>query len=204
MNLKPTVFIVDDDPAIRDALSLLIELDDIAVETFEDAEAFLARCQPSWRGCLLTDVRMPGMSVVELQAELARRGINLPLIFLTGYGDIPMSVKAMKAGAVDFLTKPVTGTALLEAVHTALDEEEKRIGEAAAREAAAARLASLTVQETRVMQLAIAGHSNKEIARSLDISHRTVEIHKARVMQKTGAASVVELARLATTCGMSC
>lgn len=202
MNLTPTVFIVDDDPAIRDALSLLIELDDISVETFEHAEAFLARCQPSWRGCLVTDVRMPGMSGVELQAELARRDITLPLIFLTGYGDIPMSVKAMKAGAVDFLTKPVTGTALLEAVHTALDEEEKRIGEVAAREAAAARLDSLTERETRVMQLAIAGRSNKEIARSLDISHRTVEIHKARVMQKTGAASVVELARLAAACGM--
>lgn len=196
-----TVFIVDDDPAIRDALSLLIDLEGMAVRAFESAEAFLAACQPEWRGCLVTDVRMPGMSGVELQTELTRRGVNLPLIFLTGYGDIPMSVKAIKAGAVDFLTKPVSATALLESVQTALNEDEKRLEEAAARQAAAERLASLTERERLVMEQAIAGLSNKEIARQLDISHRTVEIHKARVMHKTGAGSIIELARIAKAGG---
>ena len=197
MTPQSTVFIVDDDPAIRDSLTLLLELEGMAVETFVDAENFLAACQGDWRGCLVSDVRMPGMSGVELQAELARRGIVLPMIFLTGYGDIPMSVKAMKAGAVDFLTKPVTGTTLLASVRAALEEEQKRLVRIASSEAASTRLAGLTERERRVMELAIAGFANKEIARELDISHRTVEIHKARVMHKTGAASLLELARLA-------
>ncbi len=199
--MAATVFIVDDDPAIRDALSLLIDLEGMAVRVFENAEAFLAACQPEWRGCLVTDVRMPGMSGVELQAELTRRNVNLPLIFLTGYGDIPMSVKAIKAGAVDFLTKPVSATALLESLQTALNEDEKRQMEAAASQAATERLASLTERERLVMEQAIAGLSNKEIARQLDISHRTVEIHKSRVMHKTGAISIIELARIAKAGG---
>lgn len=202
MSAPATVFIVDDDPALRDALSLLIEVEGIAVETFKDAEAFLAVCCADWRGCVVTDLRMPGMNGLELQDELARRGISLPLIFLTGYGDIPTTVRAIKSGAVDFLTKPVTGVALLGAVHAALREETRRLQESAAAQAASARLDSLTEREKSVMELAIAGHANKEIARLLDISHRTVEIHKARVMQKTGTASVLELARLAALGGL--
>lgn len=195
--MSPVVHIVDDDPAIRDALSLLVEVEGFACACFDSAEAFLAACRPDWRGCLITDIRMPGMDGLRLQEEVARRKLTLPLIFLTGYGDIPMSVQAMKSGALDFLTKPVSGKALMAAVRAALLEDEKRGMTAETLRAASERLSGLTGREKMVMQLAVSGLSNKEIARRLDISHRTVEIHRGRVMQKTGAQSLLELARLA-------
>jgi FixJ family two-component response regulator len=193
---KTTVFIVDDDAAIRDALSLMIEQEDITVETFASAEAFLISYQPECRGCAIIDIRMPGMDGMELQEALADRNIMLPIIFLTGHGDIPMSVKAIKAGAVDFLTKPVTREKLLISVRTAITQSERVLSENANHQEAATRLAELTDRERDVMLLAVQGYPNKHIARVLGISHRTVEIHKSKIMHKTGAINLLDLARI--------
>lgn len=201
MNIA-TVFVVNDDPAVRDSLALLLEQEEFVVETFASAEAFLAACRSLPRSCVIVDIRMPSMDGMQLQAELSRRGIVLPVIFLTGHGDIRMSVRAIKAGAVDFLTKPVTGTALLESVQAALLEGERLNTQAELNESAAARVACLTEREREVMVLATEGLPNKEIARRLGISHRTVEIHKARIMHKTGSDTLLDLARIAEAVGL--
>ncbi len=192
-----TVFVVDDDAAVRDAVSLLLEQDGLPVRTFASAEAFLSACGPQTRGCVIADLRMPGMDGLQLQQEMLRRGWPMPLIVLTAYGDIPSTVRALKAGAVDFLTKPVTGQQLLESVRAALEQERVLHLRAERAHDAAARLATLTERERDVMALSIAGLPNKLIGQRLGISHRTVEIHKGRVLHKTGALSVMELARIA-------
>lgn len=202
MNAVPTVYVVDDDPVVRDALTLLIEQDGLQVEAFPSAEAFL-EARELKRGCLITDVRMPGMDGLRLQEEINRRDHALPIIFLTGHGDIPMSVRVIKAGAVDFLTKPITRDALMSSIHSALKEGDWLHEQAATNVAARSRLAGLTEREREVMLLAVEGRSNKEIGRQLGISHRTVEVHKARVMQKTSAASLLELARIAEDSGIA-
>lgn len=202
MNASATVFVVDDDPAVRDSLTLLLEVEDIVVESFASAEAFLAVCRPAPRCCAIVDIRMPGMDGLQLQDELTRRKLLLPIIFLTGHGDIPLSVRAIKAGAVDFLTKPVTGAALLESVQAALLESERLSTQAEENQTAAERVANLTEREREVMALAVDGMPNKEIARCLGISHRTVEIHKARIMRKTGAETLLDLARIAEAGGL--
>ncbi len=193
---KTTVFIVDDDAAIRDSLSLMIEQENIAVQAFDSAENFLAAYQPECRGCAIVDIRMSGMDGIELYEALLKRNILLPIIFLTGHGDIPMSVHAMKAGAVDFLTKPVTREKLLTSVRDAIQQSERVLSENANHQEALSHLASLTDRERDVMLLAVQGHPNKHIARQLGISHRTVEIHKSKIMQKTGAINLLDLARI--------
>lgn len=197
MSNNATIFVVDDDPAVRDSLTLLLEGEDYAVETFDSAEAFLAVCRSVARGCAIVDVRMPAMDGIRLQAELSRRGVALPVVFLSGHGDIPMSVRAMKAGAVDFLIKPVTGSAVLDSVQAALLASDRLNARAVASQTASARAARLTLREREVMALVVKGLPNKEIARQLHISHRTVEIHKARIMRKTGAETLIDLVRLA-------
>jgi FixJ family two-component response regulator len=187
-----TVFVVDDDAAVRDGLAALLEGAGLAVETYASAEAFLAALRPDRYGCLLLDVKMPGMSGTELQAELARCGVQLPIIFLTAHGDIPTSVQAVKAGAVDFFTKPPDGAMLIERVRAA-------VGRVAHLQEC---LAGLTTREREVMARAATGQSNKTIAQALGISHRTVEVHRARVMHKLGARSVLELADIARTLNM--
>lgn len=199
-----TVFVVDDDPAVRESLTLLLEQEEFAIMAFESAEAFLAVCAAAPpRACVVADISMPGMDGMQLQEELSRRGVSLPLVFLTGHGDIPMSVRAIKAGAIDFLTKPITGQALLRGVREALRESERLSLAAERNESASARIAALTDREREVMELAATGMSNKEIARRLGISHRTVEIHKARVMHKTHSDSLLELARIAEAARLS-
>lgn len=193
-----TVFIVDDDSAVRDSLMLMIEQEGIQVQTYASSEEFLDAFQNAALGCAILDIRMPGMDGIQLQQELNKRNIQLPVIFLTGHGDIPMSVKAVKAGAVDFLTKPVMRENLLSSVRTALMESQRIIQELANGQDAKSRLADLTEREREVMTLAIAGSPNKEIARRLGISHRTVEIHKSKIMHKTGATNLLELARIAS------
>jgi len=197
-----TVFVVDDDAAVRDSLTLLLEQEDFVVEAFACAEAFLAACRPTQRSCAIVDIRMPGMDGMQLQSELSKRGIVLPVIFLTGHGDIPLSVRAIKMGALDFLTKPVTGSALMQSVQAALLESDRLNSQSEVVQSAAARIASLTEREREVMALAVEGLPNKEIARRLGISHRTVEIHKARIMQKTGADTLLDLARIADAGGL--
>lgn len=196
-----TVFIVDDDPAVRDSLTLLIQQENIAVRAYDSAEAFLSACQPEWRGCVIIDIRMPGMDGMQLQQELVKCGMLLAIVFLSGHGDIPMSVKAIKAGAVDFLTKPVTAESLLQSIRSAFQVSTRMHEQAEMNQQGTARLASLTEREREVMLLAVAGYPNKEIARRLGISHRTVEIHKGRIMHKTGAATLLDLARIAQEAG---
>ena len=198
MNMtNTTVFIVDDDAAIRDSLSLMIEQENIAVQAFDSAGTFLAAYQPECPGCAIVDIRMSGMDGIELHEVLLKRNILLPIIFLTGHGDIPMSVQAMKAGAVDFLTKPVTREKLLISIRAAIQQSEILLSENANHQEALSHLAHLTDRERAVMLLAVQGHPNKHIARQLGISHRTVEIHKSKIMQKTGAVNLLDLARIA-------
>ncbi|HOY70876.1 MAG TPA: response regulator [Methylotenera sp.] len=192
-----TAFIVDDDPAIRDALTLMLEQENMVVKAFESAEAFLNSYQPDCKGCAIIDIRMPGMDGMALHQVLLTRNIALPVIFLTGHGDIPMSVQAMKAGAVDFLTKPVTREKLLASVKAAIELSETMLSHHTSHQNAVSKLSTLTERERDVMQLAVLGHTNKHIARELGISHRTVEIHKSKIMHKTGAQNLLDLVRIA-------
>jgi FixJ family two-component response regulator len=200
MSIQPCVYIVDDDHAVRDSLGMVFENAGLAYESYDSAEAFLHGYCPGKPGCLLLDVNMPGMNGDELQAELKRRNLHLPIIFLTAYGDIPMTVRAMQAGAVDFLTKPPSSKLLLERVQTVLQDEAAKHEKSCEEQVLCQRLDCLTSRELEVMSLVVAGHANKEIAKQLGISYRTVEIHRARVMEKTGAGNLLELARICEAC----
>lgn len=191
------VYVVDDDPAVRDALSMLLDQHGFKVAAFDSGNAFLEIARPESRGCAIVDLHMPEMDGLTLQAELKRRGVMLAVIILTGHGDIPASVKAIKGGAVDFLTKPVQAEQLIASVRAAIAEDDQAHFRVFAARGAAERFASLTTRERDVMALTVEGLQNKEIARALGISHRTVEIHKARIMHKTGASSAFELSRMA-------
>ena len=192
-----TVFIVDDDPAIRDSLTLMINQENLTVRSYGSAEDFLEAAEPNCLGCIIIDIRMQGMDGMQLQEALSQRNTLLPIIFLTGHGNIPMSVRAIKAGALDFLTKPITREKLMAAIRTAVLESEKMLSENATQQNAMSRIAELTERERDVLKLAIQGYANKEIARHLGISHRTVEIHKSKIMHKTGAVNLLDLARIA-------
>jgi RNA polymerase sigma factor (sigma-70 family) len=200
MKAQPTVYVVDDDEAMRESLAFLFEAADLAVETFAAAEGFLSAVRAAAPGCLVLDVRMPGMDGPALQAELARRGIGLPIIFLTAHGTIPLTVKAVQAGAVDFLTKPVDGQYLLERVQASLRASVEKWESEAASHALRERLAALTEREREVLALALDGQSNKAIAKRLGISFRTVEHHRSRILLKTGVDNLLQLARLADAC----
>lgn len=193
---EQTVFIVEDDAAVRDSLGLLLGLQGFRTQSFSCAEDFLRIYQPSWAGCLLLDVRMPGMNGLELQESLRDQGLALPVIFMTAHGDITTVRSALKSGAVDFLEKPVDPTALLAAVRTALDADAARRRAALEVEGMRQRLSVLTARERQVMELVAKGCHNREIAETLGISPRTVEVHKARVMEKLQVQSVPELVRI--------
>ena len=197
MNTDATVFIVDDDQAMRTSLQWLIEATGLAVQTYESADAFLASYYPGRAGCLLLDVRMPGMSGLELQSHLKRQGYRLPVILITGHGDVAMAVKAMKAGALDFIEKPFHDEDLLRSIHYALAFDQKHRAHDLARTEIAGRIADLTPREHEVMALVTEGQSNKEIAATLGVSAKPVEAHRARVMEKMRAESLAELVRMA-------
>jgi FixJ family two-component response regulator len=191
------IYIIDDEPAVRDSLSMMLEQEGYDVKTYEGGAAFLADYQKEHIGCAVIDVRMPEMTGMELQKLMIERHILLPIIFLTGHGDIPMSVEAIKSGAADFLTKPVTREKLLAAIRPALIESEKKLSQFDCEQEAKSLLERLTDREREVLILAINGFPNKEIARRLKISHRTVEIHKSKIMHKTGAINLLDLASIA-------
>jgi FixJ family two-component response regulator len=190
------VFIVDDDAAVLDSLRMLLETAGYPVATFHGATDFLEICTPDTLGCLILDVNMPDMDGPTLQEELNRRGLHLPIIFLSGHGTIPLTVRTLKAGAADFLTKPVAGSVLLDRVRKAMKDCAAIQEKAMATQSIAARLASLTEREREVMKLAVEGYTSKEIAQRLEISYRTVEIHRSHLMQKSGASNMLELARI--------
>ncbi|MFP4602461.1 MAG: response regulator transcription factor [Halochromatium sp.] len=201
MSQDLTVFVVDDDQAMRGSLRWLIESVGMRVETFESAHAFLDAYYPGRAGCLLLDVRMPGMSGLELQEYLGRRAIRIPVIIITGHGDVAMAVKAMKAGAVDFIEKPFDDEQLLNSIRKALEYDERHRALQARKAEIAACLAELTPREHEVMAMVTDGKSNKEIAAALNVSAKTVEVHRARVMDKMRADSLAELVRMAMLVG---
>lgn len=198
---EPTVFVIDDEEGMRNALRRVLAGAGYAVRTYASAAAFLDTYQPEQPGCLLLDINMPGMSGPELHDVLAKREIPLPIIYLTGFASVPVAVRAMKSGALDFLEKPFDTAVLLDYVRHALDVDRQRRATDADRRTIRQGMATLTPRERQIMDHMVAGRSNKEAALALDISVRTVEVHRARVMQKLGADSLAELVRMALLAG---
>jgi two-component system, LuxR family, response regulator FixJ len=196
MDEAALVYVVDDDQAVRSSLSLLMKSVGLRCLAFASAAEFLRGYDPERSSCLVADVRMPGMSGLELQSELGERQIDIPIVFITGYGDVPMAVEAMKAGAVDFIQKPFRDQELLDCINTALQEDGERRSARADASEAHKRLATLTPREAEVLDKVVLGCANKVIALDLGVSQRTVELHRARVMQKMGVRSVAELVRI--------
>jgi two-component system, LuxR family, response regulator FixJ len=194
----PTVFVVDDDASVRDALSLLISLKGLRAAVFSSAEDFLAVYDDSWRGCLLTDLKMPGLSGLELQARLRERGVKLPVVVLTAHGDVSTTRAALKNGAIDFLEKPPDDEVLVDVLVNAIriDDERHRAHEQRAQ--IAAQLARLTPRERSVLELLAEGLQHREIAERLAISPRTVEVYKARMMEKLQCRTLAEVVRIGT------
>ncbi len=190
-----TVFIVDDDAAVRDGLSLLMKSVALPARFFAGADEFLREWRADMCGCLLLDVRMPGMSGLELQKELIRRRITLPVIFMTGHGDVQMAVEALQQGAFDFLEKPFRDEELLQRIHRALAQDREDRARDREQAVVRARLLTLTPRELEVARRLIDGQANKRIALDLDISQRTVELHRAHVMEKMQARSLAQLVR---------
>lgn len=193
---EPFIYIVDDDEAVRDSLTLLLQFKGFRCQSFPSAEALLASWQTDWRGCLLVDLHMPGMDGLALQQALAEAGCSLPIIFLTGHGNVAHARTALKGGATDFLEKPVDEVALLQAVSEALDQESRQHLSGQRNAELQSRLTRLTERERQVLDLVIAGKPNREIAVLLEISPRTVEVFKSRMMEKMQARSTPELVRM--------
>src|SRR5262245_63789755 len=194
---EPTVFVVDDDRAMRDSLRWLLESVGLSVRTYATAAAFLREYEPSQPGCQVLDIRMPGMSGLDLQAELLRRGAGLPTIVVTGHAEVPMAVRAVKAGAIDFIEKPFSDQLLLDRVRQGIEMDRQEREGRAQRGEVLRRLSLLTPREREVLDLVVAGRANKEIAAALRLSPKTVEVHRSHVMEKMQASSVAELVRLA-------
>ncbi|HTC07794.1 MAG TPA: response regulator FixJ [Acetobacteraceae bacterium] len=190
------VHVIDDDDAVRDSLAVLLDSADLAVRTYDSALTFLAMAASLSAGCILTDVRMPDLDGLALQRRLNEAGVRLPVIVMTGHGDVPVAVAALKAGAADFLEKPFDDERLISVVRAALAASQQAQRQAAATADIIARIASLTPREREVLDLLVAGNPNKSIAYDLGASPRTVEVHRARVMEKMGARSLAELVRM--------
>ncbi len=194
---RTTVFVVDDDKAVRNSLRWLIESVGLAVETFGSAREFLSAYDPECPGCLVADVRMPGMSGVELQAVLVERSVQIPVIFISGHGDVPMAVRAMKAGAEDFIEKPYSDQLLLDRIQQVIRVDAERRREARRRNEAHERYGLLTARERQVMDLVVDGRANKQIASQLNLSQKTIEVHRSQVMKKLQVQNVPDLVRIA-------
>lgn len=192
----PTVFVVDDDEAVRNSLRLLLKSVGLAAVALPTAQEFLAKYDPQQPGCLILDVRMPGMSGLELQEQLNVRGAMIPVIFITGHGDIPMAVEAMQQGAFDFLQKPFRDQDLIDRIQRALTKDQTNRAELKEKSGVRERLQTLTPREREVLTLVTTGKPNKIMAADLGVSQRTVEIHRARVMEKMHASSLAQLVRM--------
>ena len=195
-NAGPIVFVVDDDEAICESLRLLIEDVGLAVKTFSGARQFLSGYDPAQEGCLVLDVRMAGMSGLELQATLREQGNEIPTIIITGHGDVPMAVQAMKAGALDFIEKPFRDQVLLDSIQRAIECDRKLRAKRRQLQDLHSRIGLLTQRERQIMDLLILGKTNKTVAYELGISQKTVDFHRANILHKTGVGSVVDLVRL--------
>ena len=195
-DIQQTVYVVEDDEAVRDSLELLLKSDGKPVKTYESATAFLKDYSDKMAGCIVLDIRMPGMDGMELQKKLNEKHSILPIIFVTGHGDVPMAVDAMKEGAVDFIQKPYREEALLEKIEAALKQDLEQRKSLDEKQEIIRRIKSLTPREHEIMNRMIAGQANKVIAIELEISQRTVEIHRSRVMHKMGTHSLAHLVRM--------
>ena len=196
MTGDPIVIVVDDDPSVRSSLKLLVSTVGLRVESFESAETVLERTLPDTVSCFVMDVRLRGLSGLDLQRELAARNIRIPIVFITGHGDIPMSVRAMKAGAVEFLTKPFRDQDLLDAIHVALERDRARREEEQERIQLQQRFELLTRRERDVLWMVVSGMLNKQIAAQLGTAENTVKVHRRRAMEKMEAQSLAELIRM--------
>ncbi|MBV9698388.1 MAG: response regulator transcription factor [Gammaproteobacteria bacterium] len=196
-----TVFLIDDDPGVRDSLTLLLSLKGLRTQPFANAETFIETYRADWPGCVLTDLRMPGMTGLELQALLRERKMEVPVVVLTAHGNVATARAALKNGAFDFLEKPIDDAMLLEVLHTALRRDAERRATVRSRSTTDARLERLTAREREILRLIALGHPNREIAAQLDISPRTVEVHKARIMEKLECHSLAELIRVHRAAG---
>lgn len=202
MTSEATVFVVDDDAAVRDSLKDLLESDGLTAEVYGAAQEFLDAHDTARGGCLLLDIQMPDMNGLELQQKLADKGSTLPVIIITGHGDVPIAVKALKAGAVDFIEKPFTDDVILGGVRRALELGEQNRREQASVDEAKAGIARLTTREYEVFEHLVIGRLNKQMAFDLGISKRTVEVHRARVMEKMEARNLAHLVRMAMALGI--
>jgi FixJ family two-component response regulator len=202
-NRRDTVFVVDDDSMVREALSSLIQSVGLSVMLFPSALEFLSASRPDVPSCLVLDVRLPGLSGLDLQHQLAESGVHIPVIFMTGHGDVPMSVKAMKAGAVEFLPKPFREQDLLDAIRLAIERDRARRAEENETSLLRVRFESLTPREREVMTWVISGRLNKQIAAELGTSEITVKVHRGQVMRKMAADSVPHLVRMAAAIGVT-
>lgn len=203
MQADPTVFVVDDDPSVCRSIERLIQSIGLKVEIFKSAAEFLQRQRPEGPACLVLDVRLPGLSGLDLQRELTNAGIQLPIVFMTAHGDIPMTVRAMKGGAVEFLTKPFRSEHLLYAVRSAIDRDRHTFKQRSELAELHCRYNLLTLREREVFALLILGLLNKQIAGELVTTERTIKFHRAHVMQKMQAESVADLVRMAQKLGLS-
>jgi FixJ family two-component response regulator len=194
--MEPQVFVIDDDQAVRDSLGLLLKSMGTRASLFDSAQAFLDAWDPAMRGCIVLDIRMPGMSGMELHQRLKGQRCGIPIIFVTGHGDVPMAVEAMHHGAFDFIQKPFRDQELLDRINQALAWDAEHRSEEDQRRGVQERYASLTPREREVMDCVVRGLANKVIAMDLDLSQRTVEIHRARVMEKMSARSLADLVRM--------
>ncbi len=200
-HIEPTVFVVDDDPGVLESLELLLRSVGLAAETFASAHEFLEAYDPEKPGCMVLDVRMPEMSGLELQERLRALESTLPIIFITAHGDVPIAVKAVKTGAVDFIQKPFRDQELIEKIQHAIEDNALNREQLRELQQVRARMASLTPRQRQVMELVVEGKANKVIAGELGLSQRTVEIHRARVMKKMEARSVSNLVQMVMRCG---
>jgi FixJ family two-component response regulator len=199
---QPTVFVVDDDTSMRQALARLFDSVQLRVEVFASTQEFLNSERPDVSGCLVLDVRLPGLSGLDFQAEMTKANVRIPIVFITGHGDIPMSVRAMKAGAVDFLTKPFRDQDLLDAVAAAIQRDQNRREHENAIANLKAHFASLTPREREIMALVASGLMSKQIAAQIELSEITVKVHRSHIMKKMGARSVADLVRMAEALGL--
>ena len=200
---QPIVFVIDDDQSVRDALESLLHTVGLEVRAFQSTQQFLQSERPDAPGCLVLDVRLPGVSGLDFQSDLVKSNIQYPIIFISGHGDIPMSVRAIKAGAIEFLTKPFRDQDLLDAVQVGIERDRVRRRDTSVTAELQARLGTLSVREREVMALVVTGRLNKQIAADLDLSEITVKVHRGSVMRKMQAKSLAELVRMADRLGLA-